>query len=140
MPKNTLPPMAQWARSIQNSSALRPPNTGQIKKIRGFRGVTSGDHPGRPGGGRYGQSLTPKRSHSPVMSSKHCPLSVPGAVISLPRRRCSTVRQRPNCVSGLVLTAWAYDNGSLVADPTFFRSSLVQLAFYDLVPCREVQV
>lgn len=68
MPKNTLPPMAQWARSIQNSSALRPPNTGQIKKIRGFRGVTSGDHPGRPGGGRYGQSLTPKRSHSPWLS------------------------------------------------------------------------
>ncbi|EHK23916.1 uncharacterized protein TRIVIDRAFT_67562 [Trichoderma virens Gv29-8] len=42
----------------------------------------------------------------PVMSWKHCPLSVPGAVISLPRRRCSTVRQRPNCVSGLVFTAW----------------------------------
>lgn len=30
--------------------------------------------------------------------------------------------------------------GPLVAGPTFFRSSLVQLAFYDLVPCREAQV
>ncbi|KAL7960074.1 hypothetical protein V8C34DRAFT_277498 [Trichoderma compactum] len=84
MPKNTLPPMAPYARSIQNSSAhhalaLCPPNTGQIKKIRGFRGVASGDHPGRPGGGRYGQSLTPKRSHSPVMSSKHWPLVRPGS-------------------------------------------------------------